>query len=194
MNRIRLTFAMFLLPLFLPVQGQGTDWDWYSETRHDGVLIQNSFPKGGPYTGPTYRHFNHSYLVFFSRIVNETSEPLALKLGFNSDSFPIPNSPHTYVKLFLPPQTMTFEKRVLFSYGITSLASLEQATHFQKKLNPHEECFIYVVALFYQTKPEAWRQERGGNRGEFVLQGQDLYYNLRPQVDMRPCGQLMVDP
>src|SRR5687767_9158609 len=42
-----------------------TNTKWYSETISDGVIIQNSFPKGGPYTGPTKKNFNYSTLVFF---------------------------------------------------------------------------------------------------------------------------------
>lgn len=173
------------------VKGQQTDIKWYSESTTNGVIIQNSFPKGGPYTGPTKKHFNYSYLVFFSRVINETDNPLEFTLNFSADSIAIPNSPDTYVKLFLPPDIMTLDKHPLFSYGITELESFDKPTSFQKKLNPKEDCLFYVVAIFYQTKADAWSQERGGNRAELVLKGQDLFYRMPPQIDSLPCGQMI---
>ena len=183
----------FLLWICSFASGQSVDTEWYSETTSNGLIIQNSFPKGGPYTGFTTRNYNHSYLVFFTRVINETGSPLELKVNFSADSFAIPYSPDTYVKLFLPPDTMTLDKRPLFSYGVTRLQSLDQATRFQRKLAPNEECLFYVVAIFYQTKAEAWKQERGGNRAELVLKGKDLFYNLLPQVNSLPCGQIVFE-
>ena len=184
-------FVIFFLLICPALHGQIiTDTEWYSEAISNGVLIQNSYPKGGPYPGPTTKHFNYSYLVFFSRIINVSEHPLEFALNFSADSIAIPNSPDTYVKLFLPSATMTFEKESLFSYGITELDSLDEATSFQGTLNPNEDCLFYVVAIFYQTKAEAWSQERGGNRAELILKGTNLFYRMLPQVDSLPCGYL----
>lgn len=190
--RFTLSLALCLLVCSF-VQGQRIDAKWYSETENNGVIIQNSFPKGGPYTGPTTENFNYSYLVFFSRVINETGNPLELIVHFSADSIPIPipNSSDTFVKLFLPPDTMTLEKRSLFSYGVTELASFDQSTRFQRKLNPKEDCLFYVVAIFYQTKAGGWSKERGGNRAELVLKGQDLFYRMPPQVDSMLCGHII---
>ena len=173
------------------VYGQSINTDWYSETGSNGLIIQNSYPKGGPYPGRITEHFNYSYLVFFTRVINGTGNPLELSVHFSADSIGIPHSPNTFVKLFLPPDTMTLEKRSLFSYGVTELASFDQSTSFQRKLNPDEECLFYVVAIFYQTNAEAWNQERGGNRAELVVKGQDLFYNMPPQVNSLPCGHII---
>lgn len=192
-NNEIMKFTTSVLSLFLIcacVNGQEVDTKWYSETSSSGITIQNSYPKGGRYTGPTEKHFNYSYLVFFSRVVNETGNPAELSVNFSADSIPIPNSPDTFVKLFLPSDTMTLEKQSLFSYGITELASLEKSTRFQKKINPNEDCLFYVVAVFCQTKPGAFSQGRGGNRTELILKGQDLFYNMLPQVNSLPCGQI----
>jgi len=188
MRFTKLIVFFFLICPF--VKGQSIDMKWYSETANNGVIIQNSFPKGGPYSGPTKKHFNYSYLVFFTRIINKTENPLELALNFSADSIAIPNSPNTFVKLFLPSDTMTFDKQALFSYGITELASLDKSTSFQRELNPKEDCLLYVVALFYQTREEAWRQERGGNRAELFLKGQELFYRMSPQIDSLYCGHL----
>ena len=184
-------FVLFFLWICSFVKAQKIDTKWYSETVSNGITIQNSFPKGGPYTGPTKKYFNYSYLVFFTRVVNGTENPLELTVNFSADSIPIPNSPDTFVKLFLPPDTMTFEKQSSFSYGITELKSFDKPTRFQRKLNPKEDCLFYVVAIFYQTRAGAWIQERGGNRAELVLKGQDLFYRMPPQVDSQPCGHIM---
>ncbi|MEL7124006.1 MAG: hypothetical protein AAFO07_31500 [Bacteroidota bacterium] len=183
---------IFFLCVGTFVKGQEINWDWYSETTNNGIIIQNSFPKGGPYTGPTKKYFNHSYLVFFTRVINETDKPFELSLNFSADSIPIPNSPDTYMKLFLPPNKMTLEKQVLFSYGLTELGSFDKATSFQKTINPKEDCLFYVVAFFYQTKKELWKSYRGGNRAELVLKGQELFYRIPPQLDLMPCGRIII--
>lgn len=186
---MRFTISLvFLFLIFSLAKGQNTDTKWYSETASNGVIIQNSFNRGGPYTGPTKKHVNYSYLVYFTRVINETGNPLELTVNFSADSIAIPNSPDTFVKLFLPPDTMTLDKQNLFSYGVTELESLDSPTRFQRKLNPKEDCLFYVVAILYQTKAGAWNPEGGGNRAELVLKGQDLFYRMPPQVDSLLCG------
>ena len=165
---------------------------WYSETTSNGITIQNSFPKGGPYTGPT-KNFNYSRLVFFTRVINKTATPLELSINFSADSIAIPGSPYTYVKLFLPTDTMTSDKRSLFNYGVTELGSFDNPTRFQRTISPNEECLFYVVAIFYQTKATAQNQQRGGNRAELVLKGQDLFYRMPPQIDSLPCGHFITE-
>lgn len=188
--RFTITVLFFLLICSF-VKGQKIGTKWYSETASNGVIIQNSFNKGGPYTRPVRKYFNVSNLIFFTRVINETGNPLELTINFSADSIAIPNSPDTFVKLFLPPDTMTLDKRNLFSYGVTALESFDQSTRFQRKLNPNEDCLFNVVAIFYQTKAGAWNQERGGNRGELVLRGQDLFYRMPPQIDFLHCGQII---
>ena len=184
-----LSVALFLLAYSF-VQGQLLDSKWYSENDNNGLIIQNSYPKGGPYPGPTTSHYNHSYLVFFTRVMNKTETSLELALQFAADSVEIPHSPDTYVKLFLPPDTMTLEKEHLFSYGFSEIKAFDQATSFKRTINHNEECLFYVVAFFYQTRAEARDQPRGGNRAELVLKGQELFYCMPPQIDSLHCGQI----
>lgn len=183
-------FFIFLMGSF--ALGQGDETKWYSETEVNGILIQNSLPKGGPYTGPTKKYFNYSYLVFFTRITNQTEQALELDIHFAADSIAIPNSPDTFMKLFLPSDTMSRDKQQLFSYGITELESLDDATSFQKKLKPKEECYFRVVAIFYQNKAGLWSQKRGGNRAELVLKGTNLFYRMPPQIDSLACGEIIL--
>ncbi|MEM9022843.1 MAG: hypothetical protein AAGB22_03830, partial [Bacteroidota bacterium] len=120
----------------------------------------------------------------------ETWNSIELSLHFSADSIPIPNSPHTFVKVFLPPDTMTLDKQPAFSYGVTRLTSFDKPTSFQRTIMPKEDCLFYTVALFYQTKNDAWSEERGGNRAEFIFDGKGLIFNMLPQIDALPCGQI----
>ncbi len=185
--RFTITMACFLLGVTM-AKAQHTDFKWYSETNNNGIIIQNSFPKGGPYKGATKQHFNYSYLVFFSRVINNTKKPFKLELNFAADSIGIPNSPNTFVKLFLPPDTMTLDKLDSFSYGVTQLESFDNPTRFKSTLNSGEDCLFYVVAIFYQTASNVQNQGRGGNRAELVLKGQELFYTMSPQLDSMRCG------
>lgn len=172
--------------------GQSDKSAWYSESLTDGIRVQNSFPKGGPYFGETETGHNHSHLVFFTRLVNETDSELEVSIQFSGDSIPIPipGSFNTYMKLFLPPDTMTLEKQYLFSYGFSELQSLDQNTSFERNVAPGEDCLFYVVAIFYQTKAEAWEEARGGNRAKLIVDDQKLFYQILPQLELLECGTI----
>jgi hypothetical protein len=165
--------------------------DWYSESTSNGITIQNSFPRGGQYTGPE-RNFNYSHLVFFTRVLNETNAPVELLLNFSADPIAIPSSPDTFVKLFLPPDTMTIGKRHVFDYGVKPLKDFDKPTRFQRTINPGEDCLFNVVAIFYQTKATAENRPRGGNRAEFVLEGEKLFYEMPPQIGSLYCGRIVI--
>ena len=189
--RFAITTICFLL-LFSLAKGQNTETKWYSENEKNGIVIQNSFPKGGPYAEPTIEHFNYSYLVFYTRVINETGHPIELEISFSADSITIPNSPNTFVKVFLPPDTMTLDKQNLFSYGVTRLESFDKSTNFHKMINPNEDCLFYTVAIFYQTKDYVLNEERGGNRAEFIFNGENIVFNMLPQIDSLPCGHIIL--
>ncbi len=190
-NRI-MRFTIFILFTLIStfISGQGLDSNWYSEYSTNGIRIQNSFPKGGPYTGSVENMFNPSYLVFFTRITNETESPLEIELNFSSDSIPIPDSPGTYMKLFLPSDTMTMDKQNLFSYGITELEFSNRPKKLKRRIGPNDDFLFYVVAFFYQTEKDKWQQGRGGNRAELVLNGDELYYKIPPQEPSLFCGRI----
>ncbi len=186
------TIAVFLLVSAF-TNAQEFNTKWYSETTVNDVTIQNSYPKGGLYKAPVADGFNHSYLVFYTRMINNSSNSIDIKIDFSGDSIPIPNSPNTYLKLFLPKDKMTPEKQSAFSYGVTELESLHEPTSFQKTLKDQDECLFYVVAFFYQTNVYAEEEDKGGNRGEFYLDGQTLYYRMLPQIEALPCGTIVFD-
>jgi len=155
----------------------------YTDSSAKGIIIQNSLPKGNRYIDPGGRI--SVYGIFWTRIINETTTPLELTINFTADSIAIPRFPGSYLKLFLPPGTMTPDKESLYNYGVTDLESfldtgLNKQTTLKYVINPKEESLFYTGAL-----PGA------GYRAGLVLKGQNLFYtiNLLPGL-LIPCGQV----
>ncbi len=164
--------------------------------RYDqGVIIENSLPKGGPYTDVTGKQFGYS--VFWTRVTNRSSTPLDLTINFPADSFLVPPSPHSYLKLFLPPDTMTVGNESLNDYGATGLRSfffsgVHKPTSLKQTIKPQEEYLFYVGAL--SGGPS--NQSGGTVRAGLVLKEQDLYYriSIMPNFDslLFPCGHIVL--
>ena len=161
-----------------------------------GVIIQNSYPKGNGrldstgkngYNDPAGKNF--AYTIFWTRVINETATPLELTINFPADSFEVPRSPHSYIKLFLPPDTMTLDKESLYDYGLTGLksfldTSFNKPTMLQRTINPKEECLFYIVRL-------ANVGYNGAVRAGLVLQEQDLFYRINMLDSLIPCGHIV---
>src|SRR5687767_1996849 len=157
-----------------------------------GVIIENSGgPRGGPYTDPTGKKFGYS--IFWTRVINETATPLELTINFPADSFKIPPSADSYLKLFVPPDDpMTLDKESLYDYGSEFLKSLldtglNKPTALQRTINPKEEYFFYIGALSYKSG--------GMVRAGLVLKDQELFYRIGiiPHFDsaLFPCGHIV---
>jgi hypothetical protein len=157
-----------------------------------GVIIENSLgPKGAPYTDPTGKKFG--YAMFWTRVINETATPLELTINFPADSFSIPPSPDSYLKLFVPPDdSMTLDKESLYDYGSKYLKSLldtglNKPTTLQRTINPKEEYFFYIGSLSYHSG--------GMVRAGLVLKDQELFYrfSIIPHFDsaLFPCGHIV---
>lgn len=91
----------------------------HTETESNGVIIQNSYPKGDRYSASNGTSFGVA--IFWTRVINEGTDPLELSLDFFSGSLAVLGSPDSSLKLFLLPDTMTLDKVSLYSYGITDL-------------------------------------------------------------------------
>jgi hypothetical protein len=172
-----------------------------------GIIIENSLPKGGDqYTDSTGKSFR--YAIFWTRVMNETATPLELTINFPADSFAIDPSPD-YAKFFLPPGTMTPDKELLYSYGVTGLESfldsaLNKPSRLQRIINPNEEYFFYTGMLSYRASNQRGAGRRPGSqqagqrpvRAGFFLKGNDLFYtnNIVPQLDslLNPWGHIAV--
>ncbi len=146
----------------------------YTDSIGKSLIIQNSFPKGGPYTHPTGKRFG--YGIFWTRVINETATPLEITINFPADSFAIFPQPDSYLKLFLPPDTMKFDKETLYDYGATGLKSfLDTAfykpTILKRTIHPKEECLFYIGLVFRVP-------DNGPVRTGLVLKGEDLFYRI----------------
>ena len=155
----------------------------YSDSTGKGIIIQNSLPRGDRYIDPHGR--TSAYGIFWTRVINETTTPFELTISFPADSFAIPAWPDSYLKLFLPPDTMTLNKESLYSYGSGLESFLDTAfykpTMLQRTIRPKEECLFYIGAL-----PGA------GSRAALVLKAQGLFYRINIIPDLLiPCGQIV---
>nr|WP_299385317.1 hypothetical protein [Allomuricauda sp.] len=153
----------------------------YASSTGKGITIQNGFPKGGMIKpdGTQYSDLsgkNYGFCVFWTRIINETNNPLVLNIRFPADSMAIFTPPGSYLKLFLPSDTLTYDKLESFNYGLTGIKSfldinLNKAAKLHKTIDPNEEHIFYVVALSYRAG--------GTPRAALILKEQELYYRMR---------------
>lgn len=144
------------------------------------ITIQNSFPKGGMIKPDGTQYYDstgksYGFASFWTRIINETDNPLELNINVPADSFPIFAPPSSYLKLFLPQEKFSVNKLSKFNYGLTEIKSFvdenfNNASILQKTINPNEEHIFYVITLSY---------EAGGTpRAGLILKEQDLYYKM----------------
>jgi hypothetical protein len=171
---------------------------WYTDSTGIEVIIQNSIPKWGtPLLDSIRRELGYSSLIFFNRIINKTNTPVELTINFPADSFSIVPSSDSYLKIFLPPDTMTLAKEGAYSYGLTGLKSFLD-THFnkasilQRTINPGEAYLFYVVTVCYHSYAQENHGElRRGTRAEFVLKGQNLLYRISEHdLTLIQCGKI----
>ena len=168
----------------------------YPAATGKGITIQNSLPKGGMIepNGTQYADSSgkrYAFAVFWTRIINETTTPIELDINFPADSFAIFSPADSYLKLFLPTDTLTLDKLPLFNYGITGLKSFldrnfNKATRLQRTIKPNEEHIFYIVTLTYQAS--------GTARAALFLKEQDLYYRLSMAPHGNgaiPCGKIV---
>lgn len=161
----------------------------YASSTGKGITIQNGLPKGGniepgtPYTDSTGKKY--FFAGFWTRIINGTNTALEFKVNFPADSFPLSSPSDSYLKLFIPTDTMTVDKLSLYSYGLTGMKSFldtnfNNATILQKTIKPNEEHIFYIVTLSYQAG--------GPARSAIILKEKELFY----KITMGPHGPLEI--
>ena len=149
----------------------------YTDSIGKRLIIQNSFPKGGiKYTDSNGEVY--VYAVFWTRIINETDNPLELKIDFPVDSYEVPSLPGKYFKILVPPDTMTLDKEPLFNHGLADLESfLDKSIHksssLKRTINPKESSGFYVVILCLVEGAH------GTLRTGLSLKGQNLFYRIK---------------
>ena len=188
MKKIAKLFVLFSMSVFLSsCEGQNISpgsndrnihtMYAYADSIGKRLIIQNSFPRGGmKYTDPNGEVY--VYVVFWTRIVNETDSPLELKIDFPMDSYEVPWLPGKYYKVLVPPDTMTFDKEALFSYGLADVDSfLDKRIHkpssLKRTINPKESSGFYIVIL------SLVEEAHGTMRTGLSLKGQNLFYRIK---------------
>ena len=184
-----------------------------SDATEGGLLIQNSYPKGGSYTNPEGTRFG--YGVFWTRMANETAFPIEIAINFPADSFPIVNEAvptfenmfnfyadslstgnrfNKYFKLFLPSDKMTLDKIPSYDYGATGVkffldTCLNESTFLKKTIQPQETTLFYVGILLHVP-------DNGPVRTGIIAKNQHLYYSVSidRQLDktLIPCGHIAI--
>jgi hypothetical protein len=151
----------------------------YTDSIGKRLIIQNGYPRGGSrYTHPNGEVY--AYAIFWTWIINETDNPLQLKIDF-LDSYEIPSLPGKYYKLLVPPDTMTSDKEALFNYGLTDLdsfldTSIHKPSSLKRTINSKDSSSFFVVKLNLISEGP-----RGGGdilRTGLTLKGQDLFYRV----------------
>jgi hypothetical protein len=149
----------------------------YADSIGKRLIIQNSYPRGGiKYTDSNGEVY--VYAVFWTRIINETDNPLELKIDFPVNSYEVPSLPGKYYKILVPPDTMTIDKEPLFNHGLADLESfLDKSIHksssLKRTINPKESSGFYVVILCLVEGAH------GTMRTGLSLKGQDLFYRIK---------------
>lgn len=157
----------------------------YSDSSGLSVLIQNSHRKGGAYTNDEGKSFFS--VIYWYRIINQTSHPLEVSIHFPRDSFPALPSEDSYVKVFLLKDTMSIAKEGMYVYGATSLpfvldAGLKEATQLTETIASHGTSLFYISALFHQASTPSG--------AELVVRRQKLFYKIGG-LEI-PCGEIRV--
>ncbi len=146
----------------------------YADSAGKHVIIQNSLPKGGEwYTDPDGKKY--VYVVFWTRITNETVNPIEFAIDFPADSFEFPSSSGNFMKLRIPSDTMIIDKEPLFSYGMPIKSFLDTCINksypLKRTINSKESTAFYVVLL----------SDKGVNgvlRTGLSLKEQNLFYKI----------------
>ena len=145
----------------------------YADAMGKRVIIQNSLSRGIKYTDPNGRKENK--VLFWTRITNETENPLELNMNFPVE-YEVPSLPGRYYKILLPSDTMTLDREPLPDYGITDLKSfLDNSIHkpssLKRTINPKELGGFYVAILCDSGVV-------GPFRTGLNIKGQNLFYKV----------------
>jgi hypothetical protein len=146
----------------------------YADSMGNRLIVQNSLSRGIKYTDPTGKEY--SKIMFWTRIINETDNPLELNIDFPAESYEVPSLPGKYFKILLPPDTMTLDKEPLQDYGMRDLKSfLDNSIHkpssLKRTINSKESSGFYVLILFDKGVS-------GPTRTGLSIKGQNLFYKV----------------
>jgi len=149
----------------------------YADAIGKRVIINNSLPKGTTYTAPNGKKYFK--VIFWSRIINETDNPLEMNINFPVELYEVPGLPGNYYKILVPPDTMTVDKEPLYDYGMTGLKSfldnsINKPSSIKRTIHPKESTGFYVVLLSLTTEITPGSTMRTG----LGVKGQNLVYKI----------------
>lgn len=161
----------------------------YSNAEGLAVTIQNGKPRGEAYFDPSGRELFR--VIFWYRVINEGATPIDLIVNFPADTYSVPPSADSFLKLFLPPGKFSLENLTDYNYGATTLDSylennFDKPTKLQETIQPNEEHLFVIGTMVYKS--------RGQVKAELVLKGDELFYEVSifPHLasTMFPCGKI----
>lgn len=149
----------------------------YADATGKRVMIHNSLPKGDGYIAPNGKQYFK--VIFWTRIINETDNPLEFKIDFPADFYEVSELPGNHYKIFIANDTMTIDKEPLNNYGFTGLKSfldnnIDKPTSLKRTIHPKASNGFYVIFLSHSTNITS----SGALRTGFNLKGQDLIYKI----------------
>jgi hypothetical protein len=156
----------------------------------EDVIILNSFPKAGRYTDAHGTEF--SYGITRTTLINVSESPLQLTINFPADSFAFVEVQGVYVKLFLPPDSVSFDNMPFDNSswyvpdGLKPFfdAGLNTPTSLQETIAPKQERVFYIGVRYHNAK--------GVPRAELVLKDDNLFFRpSRLDSLLVPCGKVM---
>jgi hypothetical protein len=158
----------------------------YADSMGKHLIIENGSPRGEGYTDPAGKEYFKT--IFWTRITNETDNPLELKIDFPLDSYEFPSSPGQQFKILLPADTLTPGNLKLANYGLTDLDSfldnsIQKSASLKRTISSKQSSDFYVVILFDKGVG-------GPFRSGISIKGQDLVYRIS-RYESKPAGALM---
>jgi hypothetical protein len=166
-----------------------------TETDHNGVIIQNSFPRGDGYRDSKGKVY--PVAIFWTRIINHGEKPIALSIDFKADSLVNPAMGDLRSTLFLLPDTMTLDKDQLYGYGITDLRSVLDnraniMTRLRRTILPNQEYMFRVGMYSYSIGISASKPRDYVLRSGLAFKEEDLLYIIRANSDSTfvPFGKI----
>lgn len=176
--------------------GQSRNWIdndiRYELSPGEFLHVQNSFPRGGPYTNKQSE--TYGYGVFWTRMSNETGTHVEFEVALPVSQQPIPQEPDGFFQLFLPEETMEWPKQHELDYGLSNLEAVFESTVMQpkiiqKSLAPQEEFMFYTAMLFKLP-------DNGPVRTGIDIKDSNMFY--RVSIDRYldtvyiPCGHIAI--
>ncbi len=169
----------------------------YADSLGKRLIIHNSFPMGGAYTDSEGK--KHPYAIFYTQVTNETTNPVELVINFPIDSLEFPVSSGSYMKFFIPSDSMTTDKESARDYGLPLQSFLDTATNRScslKRMIGSSRSIAFNI-LMVSNKGVG-----GVLRTGLSLKGQDLIYTVaayksipgNPLIEQKEinCGRISV--